>query len=629
MRLAFRRGDIRQTLLQILLILAIAIAALGSALFFANLGPKTASRPKDYQQERREAEDLRVKSEDLWERFKAIKEARPNLIPTPEDEKLLEEALFLREKYISLNHNQSDPKGLIEDIRGEWHTVKARECRTLGKVAEMKGLTAMQKEDFRAAAEAYGEADRMETLIGDNYQLSKMRDVSRAHELQHQQKLALGTPILRSLKKSEKEADAIVAKLAPKTTHGMRVALEVPAIGEPTETANTQWTKAAELYRDAWQKAILLRDNYDGLFNIEYNYPDQLESKYETALSSPENIKLLRLLAEVRAKAATENFVNSDAAATEVLKLWNTIFERYSDMSKIHPKSDYVRVGRTNPLAKLSEIDPIEPLREERDHAIMRHLRNTLEKRIAALDAALRSGNHETAGIEAVRILQAADEAQKKYRRSTAISGQAHSRLKYLSARDKVIPNVRNILNGTLLPIPGKPDLLLGRAEVSQILYTLVMDTNPSAVRGDLLPVDSVTYADAALFCERAGWLAGLSARLPSAAEFQAAVGDPAGRAIQVAAANAAETSNGAPRQVDIGQPNAAGFVDLFGNLAEWTLPQDPASADTLEIGGNYKDSRETLATLPQRTASRRDANRLRGFRILVEKNPAPAPAPR
>jgi hypothetical protein len=623
---------LKALVLRIGIILAIFIAAIGGALFFANLGPRRAVRPKDYQQERREAEDYKTKSRELWERYIVVVETNPDLLPGPEDIRNLEQALEWREKYIQLNERQSDPEGLIEEIRKAWQTVRARECRQKSKEAERRGLAAFEKENYAEAETAFGEAVRLENLIGDNYQLSAMRDVFRLSNLEQDLKKSKGRPIYLDTKKLETKADAIVLKHATNAANASdfaagkaRLLPAVPADDAGDVAAFKAWDEAAALYREAWRKSLLLRDSYSGLFNLEYSYPERLEAKYETCLATPENIRIQRLLSDVRRITAQPDYSTSKPLYEQADKLWTKIFERFFDMSKIHTKNDYTRVGRVDPLANaLVKMDPMEPLREERDKALMLPLRTNLEKRVAELDAALRTGNYATAGTDAVRILHNADEAQKRFPRSTSISGETHARLKFIASKAADIPSIRRILDGALVPLPGNPRLKLSRTEIPQAFYSLVMDINPSANRGELLPVDSVSYADATAFAERVGWLIGVTVRLPTAGEYRTAAGvdNTAALRAQAAAARSFENSNNKPRAISESQPNSNGFCDILGNVAEWVQspPKNASDPDALEIGGNYQDNRETLATLPLRTVPRHDRSRLRGLRIAVER---------
>ncbi|MCZ6682688.1 MAG: formylglycine-generating enzyme family protein [Planctomycetota bacterium] len=66
----------------------------------------------------------------------------------------------------------------------------------------------------------------------------------------------------------------------------------------------------------------------------------------------------------------------------------------------------------------------------------------------------------------------------------------------------------------------GNP-FFLGKYEVTQAQWKAVMDNNPSAFRGDELPVEQVSWNDCQEFCRRLSQRTGTKIRLPSEAEWE------------------------------------------------------------------------------------------------------------
>lgn len=166
-----------------------------------------------------------------------------------------------------------------------------------------------------------------------------------------------------------------------------------------------------------------------------------------------------------------------------------------------------------------------------------------------------------------------------------------------------------------LLPVPGR-SVRMYRTEIPQGLYASLMDANPSALRREANPVESVTYADAELFARRLGWILGGRARLPTVAEHMAAAGDLTKPAPAENAWTAANTEGVDARPVGSAKADARGFHDLVGNVEEWAVAE---AGDTRApvVGGS-------VAAVPSpglavRQVHKREKSRTRGFRIVIE----------
>ncbi len=185
----------------------------------------------------------------------------------------------------------------------------------------------------------------------------------------------------------------------------------------------------------------------------------------------------------------------------------------------------------------------------------------------------------------------------------------------------------------------------LGRTEVTQAQWMAVMESNPSVSAGEDLPVQRITWLQAAEFCQRLSEREGATYRLPTEAEWEfscrAGAQSPYspgldGRKLadQALYANSKPKPQ-APQPVAQLTPNAWGLHDMQGNVYEWVLdyygplagtPQvDPPGPQTGTLrvlrGGSF-------ASLP---SACRSAHRARfpssqrspgvGFRVLRELN--------
>ncbi|MEN9635864.1 MAG: hypothetical protein RL077_4268, partial [Verrucomicrobiota bacterium] len=139
----------------------------------------------------------------------------------------------------------------------------------------------------------------------------------------------------------------------------------------------------------------------------------------------------------------------------------------------------------------------------------------------------------------------------------------------------------------------------LGKTQVTQRSWVAVMGSNPSAFKGESLPVENVSWDDAMEFCRKlttlersAGSLpSGYVYTLPTEAQWEYAcragtTGDYAGDL--KAMAWFAENAGGTTHAVATKQANAWGLHDMHGNVWEWCADW---YADKLP-GGSVSDSK-------------------------------------
>jgi len=128
----------------------------------------------------------------------------------------------------------------------------------------------------------------------------------------------------------------------------------------------------------------------------------------------------------------------------------------------------------------------------------------------------------------------------------------------------------------------------LGKYEVTQKEYQEVIGMNPSSVKGDNLPVETVTWYDAINYCNRISQKEGLTPvytvngenvtwnqnangyRLPTETEWEYAC--RAGTTTRFSTGNNITTSQANSRIQEVGSfaPNPWGLYDMHGNVWEW-----------------------------------------------------------
>lgn len=254
----------------------------------------------------------------------------------------------------------------------------------------------------------------------------------------------------------------------------------------------------------------------------------------------------------------------------------------------------------------------LEALEVKMQTARSRPLAAELANKMLAIDEELKR-RRVSAAVQAIpRAVELASRLEKEFPGSRVIDGARRAKLAYLSGKSGELRRLQDEVYDRLLPLPGLRDRLLLGGETSQALYTAVMDTNPSRSVGRALPVDSVSWKDAAEFCSRLGWILGHPVRLPKPEELRLAQG--------VGGGEVRSSREGArPAEAEAGRGNTHGFRDILGNLAEWSAaPEEVANAQV--VGGSYLDTPEIIEAFPNESRAKTDRARHIGFRFVVER---------
>ena len=209
------------------------------------------------------------------------------------------------------------------------------------------------------------------------------------------------------------------------------------------------------------------------------------------------------------------------------------------------------------------------------------------------------------------------------------------------AAAEKMIPE----LISDMVQIPGT-DCLMGKTEVTQAQWMVVMGENPSYFRGSNNPVECVSWNDCQMFLKKLNALpavkvSGLIFRLPTEEEWEyacraGATGDYCRLADGTEITKdtiglVAWFSDNAGKQthpVGQKQPNAFGLYDMHGNVWEWISTSGSWERVRL-CGGAWADSAETCESSYEHPfADDNPRNELRpnrrhngaGFRLCAEK---------
>jgi len=208
---------------------------------------------------------------------------------------------------------------------------------------------------------------------------------------------------------------------------------------------------------------------------------------------------------------------------------------------------------------------------------------------------------------------------QDAHPRSSLFDEELRLKISYLTIIKDDLGFIQDRVYAMLLPIPGVENSHMAKTEVTQVLYQFIMGENPSRNTGETNPVDSVSWLEAKDFCKRLGWILGKPVRLPTEHEFRQALG-PLRYVVLEKHVWSVSDAREIARPVGQKEPFSSGYYDLLGNLSEWLESIDQYDdEDAYHIGGHVADRIEVIFSVPRRTTSRAERNRLTGFRFVVK----------
>ena len=184
-------------------------------------------------------------------------------------------------------------------------------------------------------------------------------------------------------------------------------------------------------------------------------------------------------------------------------------------------------------------------------------------------------------------------------------------------------------------------DFYIGKYEVTQKLWTVIMNSNPSTQVNDNYPVNNVSWEDCQLFIEKLNRITGRNFRLPTEAEWEYAakmtltsnnrISDTyskfAGGSSPDAYAWYSSNSLNTIHAVGGKSPNAFGLYDMCGNVIEWCQDiytnyntGDPEIDKNQRVlrGGYYGGDKGSVRTTSRGSAKYSTAMAPFGFRLCL-----------
>lgn len=188
----------------------------------------------------------------------------------------------------------------------------------------------------------------------------------------------------------------------------------------------------------------------------------------------------------------------------------------------------------------------------------------------------------------------------------------------------------------------------ISETEVTQALYTYVMNGNPSVFRDSDKPVENISWEDAKMFIEKLSAITGSNFRMPTEAEWEYAArgGNKTGRFKYSGSNDAGEVawyfdnSQNQTHKVKTKAPNELGIYDMSGNVWEYCLDvkadypkmkadeiQDPVNVkpddgDRVRRGGAWDSvidkKQDQIRNAYRRRAVPSEAQRCNGIRLVL-----------
>lgn len=527
----------------------------------------------------KELADMKTEVDDHEQTFATLVQRKARI--NEEDLAELEAAVAAQEKYVVAAGGQNVDINRLDGLRSRLHLYRAEAIREKTTKLEADAVAAMEQADkarvrgekyaelHAKAAELLREALAGEEEIARKWVLANLDDAGRRARLDVRLRRMEADPIWEKGRQLERQAEVLVA------------AGDLPA-------AEAALVEALALEHDY---AMRFRD----VRATEYDRAERLQRKIDTVRSL---VVKLAIDEQVRMAQALETSREWLKAA----ECWKAATQGQLDLINRFPQSIHavraVAEGYSAAHAQALAMPDVDDFRTQ----------------MAAVRDLLRAGDPSQAAVQASALSARVDILRQKFPKALADNDPDRLQLQVIRERASMLGVIRESLGAQLIALPGKPRRLL-RTEVSQALYSAVMGSNPSAKREPSRPVESITYDEAARFCVRLGWLTGLKVRLPDAEDYVSAQGDP-GRKPDPEESWTIDTSDGQVRPIATSKPNPLGFHDLCGNVAEWVRSDDGLATATV-AGGDAQAVIES--NMPMTRVERREASRLRGFRIAVD----------
>ncbi len=565
-----RPGSIRQ----LALITLGCVVVLGGFYSLSLLGPhqyERATRPNNISKE--QAEHLRTLAAAAEERWNALKKMRRETkTPYSEDDlRVIGEATVARFQYetqvAGVPEHHLELKKELQDRSGERLREESTQLEKLADIEE-------REQRYAAAEKLYSDALATEERLNTDFPESSFVNIQRTNYLAGRVRLMIAKPLWDRSLAAEKAGEESYAKG------------DLPAAIVELDSAR----------RDN----LRLEQELRGLTRADSLRTRKLERRLDTLKSISVRDRALARITQAEKDVLARNFTRLNTLRSEAEAAVRELTQTYRE-------SEYAAPAYVGDLTRRTQNAASAPEAESVEHDLV------------AFEAAVRRGDTAAAGmIEGIQ--RSVQRIRELFPESDLIGVATAERVAFLFEHRTEIRIVGSAVKGALRPMPGRPEIIALATETPQRLYVLVMGDNPSATKADERPVESLTRAEARTFCKRLGWLLARTVRLPDESEFTLLAGKPSAATL-AKTARLLDNSDGRSAAIPAApEADAAGFRDVFGNVAEWVESAATAKSDEgLVAGGDAESTAAQLVRTPFSHMQAHERSRFVGFRFVVE----------
>lgn len=557
---------------KVLLFIAAASLFGGFGYLLSLTGPQDIN-PSDYVSV---PDELEVELAEKREQAKALEEAfeaaTSGRSARPEDLSGLETALMLRQEVVdAVQAPPIEDQSALMQARTRYHEVAGAFLREESEREETLGREALADGFMEEAIRRLRRAANLQEKINKEYPLASTTSTQR--------KIAIEDLIL--------EQDV-------KPLYEISVANERTAMAA---LESGDFNQAMLELRRAIALQEQINKEYKTSQYVSFQRVRNLQQEMASLKSSRMLLEVQQILDRGKQADAEQRYEDAGTAYTEALRLQRELNDAF-------PESRFASQER------LGEIERL------RQTVLSRPLAKSIIAADGQITELLAERNTREVVVPILETYEDIDRLRETFPLSSLYDETLFLKYGYLNFARTDLGRIQTALYNRLQPLDRDGGFLMLRHEVHQILYSQVMATNPSRNRGDMLPVDSVTWEEASEFAQRVAWVLGRPVSLPTETQVRRAMGDLRYRTFPDFVWSA-ENSDGASQPIEMREPGPNGFFDLLGNLSEWI--DAPATADNANtIGGSFVDPLEDIIDVPVIRRSKTERNRSIGFRIIV-----------